>query len=145
MANDEAVIVYEEVLDDLLTLLRENVLNRREAFAVPDGGAIKAVQRRCTWVVASEKDLEETRQLTLIGSADDVETREALRERVRASLLDMAAWLVDERLMRQCPRARTRLDIAKEQERELLEEAERAARRAAQPELLGTETHAGTR
>lgn len=140
MASDESVVVYEEVLDDLLATLRENILNRRENWAMPAyDEEIKAVQRRAMWVAATEKDLEETVQLTLIGSGDDVETRDTLRERVKSSMLDMAAWLVHGGLVREFPRAQTRKEIAEERQRELQAEAETAARRAAQPELFGAE------
>ena len=137
MAGNEAVIVYEGVLDELLAALRANIMHRRDNSLMPGyGEAIKAVQRRASWVAASEKDLEGSQQLTLLGSGDDVEEQAALKARMQHSLIDMAAWLVHDRIRHQYPDARTLREIEELHQREMLAEAEKARKQREQSELF---------
>lgn len=134
---DAPVVVYEHVLDELLAELRTNIMTRRDGYQMPaEDETLQAVSRRVSWLSATAKDLGGAEQLTLLGSADDVAARNAVRARAKASLLDMAAWLVHDRLRADHPFARTLREIEEERERELRAEAERARKRREQPELF---------
>lgn len=138
--TDDPVVVYESVLDDLLAQLRGNIMVRRDSYTMPaEGETLQMVSRRISWLSATAKDLGGAEQLTLLGSADDVVARNAVKARAKASLLDIAAWLVHDRLRADHPYAKTLREIADAQQRELAAEAEKARKRRENPELFGEE------
>ena len=108
-----ADVVYEDVLDKLLATLRENILARVDSYGMPALDEVpKAVKTRLAWMKATEDDLALTAHQTLFGSADDLERRKQLWDRVGECWVDMAAWMVHRAVRDEHPMARTLKELA---------------------------------